>query len=80
MTLVTKKQNGKHREGKSDELGAASDAEWRDVTGKFKSVFERMEKDQEANNEKVRRQTETIKRHASEPTAKVLRAVKTAKR
>jgi hypothetical protein len=80
MTLVTKKPNGKHPEGKSAELGSTSDAEWRDVTGKFKIVFERMEKDQEANNERVRRQTETIKRHASEPTSKVLRAVKAAKR
>ena len=71
MPSANKKQNGKSHGTKTNGHALASESDWRDVTGKFKIAFERMEKDQDANTERVRRQTETIKRHAGESVAKV---------
>lgn len=50
-----------NRSKSSDDPTKSTD--WRDVTGKFKIAFERMEKDQEENAKKVRRQTEVLKKH-----------------
>lgn len=75
--MTSTKKNGKAHGTKTNGNGnghaLGSDADWRDVTGKFKIAFERMEKDQEENNAKVRRQTEAFKRHAGESIARTVK-------
>jgi len=73
MTSTHKKQNGKVNGSRTNGRTAESESDWRDVTGKFKLAFDQMERDQSANTEKVRRQTEVIKRHASEPVVKAVK-------
>lgn len=74
MTAAANKlaaQNGhseRIKEVKSEDPTRSTD--WRDVTGKFKIAFERMEKDQEENAKKVRRQTEAIKKHMNKTATK----------
>jgi len=70
MPDTHKKTNGKHYGVKPVDRPADAEGNWRDVTGKFKLVFDQMEKDQEENTEKVRRQTDAIKRHANDSVAK----------
>lgn len=74
MTAAARKldvQNGNAEKvkGSASEDPTAS-TDWRDVTGKFKIAFERMEKDQEENAKRVRRQTETLKKHVSKAASK----------
>jgi len=70
VSTAEKKTNGKHYTARPVGRSADAESNWRDVTGKFKLVFDQMEKDQEENTEKVRKQTEAIKRHAGESLAK----------
>lgn len=72
MTATASKlaaQNG-HQNTHSEKVSRSKSDDWQDVTGKFKIAFERMEKDQEENAKKVKRQTEALKKHASKSAAK----------
>jgi hypothetical protein len=65
MSTSSKKLNGTPASSPTTDS-----ADWRDITGRFKVVFDLMEKDQEANTERVRRQTIAIRRHVSEASTK----------
>lgn len=61
MSDSAKKTNSHEREVES--------AEWRDVTGKFKVALDLLEKDQELNGEKIRRQTESLRKRCADVRA-----------